>query len=148
MTDANERLLKSVAVVTGAGSGLGRALAQGLAARGVRVAAFGRRLEPLQETAAGHAGILLIACDVSDPLALTGAFAQAGHDLPQGSSAIEFAEIIQGYLKNPVSYAALRLSSRAEFEASLNWDAWGRRVHDLFEERLASGMLSDMSSRT
>ena len=74
MTDANERLLKSVAVVTGAGSGLGRALAQGLAARGVRVAAFGRRLEPLQETAAGHAGILPIACDVSDPLALTGAF--------------------------------------------------------------------------
>ncbi len=35
MTDANERLLKSVAVVTGAGSGLGRALARGLAARGV-----------------------------------------------------------------------------------------------------------------
>jgi len=71
-----------------------------------------------------------------------------GHDLPQGSSATEFAKIIQGYLKNPASYAALRLSSRAEFEASLNWDAWGRRVHDLFEERLASGMLSDMPSRT
>ena len=71
-----------------------------------------------------------------------------GHDLPQGSSATEFAKIIQGYLKNPASYAALRLSSRAEFEASLNWDAWGRRVHDLFEERLASGMLSEMPSRT
>ena len=81
MTDANERLLKSVAVVTGAGSGLGRALAQGLAARGVRVAAFGRRLEPLQETAAGHAGILPIACDVSDPLALTEAFAQVRAEL-------------------------------------------------------------------
>ena len=81
MTDANERLLKSVAVVTGAGSGLGRALARGLAARGVRVAAFGRRLEPLQETAVGHAGILPIACDVSDPLALTGAFAQVRAEL-------------------------------------------------------------------
>lgn len=75
-TEADGRLLKSVAVVTGAGTGLGRALARGLAARGVKVAALGRRLEPLQETAAGHEDILPVVCDVSDPLALDAAFAE------------------------------------------------------------------------
>ena len=41
-----------VAIVTGAGSGFGRAIALELAALGARVTACGRRLEPLQETAA------------------------------------------------------------------------------------------------
>jgi 3-oxoacyl-[acyl-carrier protein] reductase len=40
-----------VAVVTGAGSGIGRATALALAARGLDVCCAGRRLEPLQETA-------------------------------------------------------------------------------------------------
>lgn len=68
-----------------------------------------------------------------------------GHDLPQGSGAAEFVQVIQGYLEDPASYAALRLSSRADFEANLNWDAWGRSVHDVFEARLASGAFSDQS---
>jgi NAD(P)-dependent dehydrogenase (short-subunit alcohol dehydrogenase family) len=38
------------AVVTGAGSGVGRAAAQALAARGLHVVCVGRRLEPLRET--------------------------------------------------------------------------------------------------
>jgi len=76
MTEANGRLLESVALVTGAGAGLGRAMARGLAARGLRVAALGRRLGPLQETAAGHPGILPLVCDVSDPLALEAGFAE------------------------------------------------------------------------
>jgi NAD(P)-dependent dehydrogenase (short-subunit alcohol dehydrogenase family) len=40
------------AVVTGAGSGIGRATAQALAARGLSVFCVGRRPEPLRETAA------------------------------------------------------------------------------------------------
>jgi NAD(P)-dependent dehydrogenase (short-subunit alcohol dehydrogenase family) len=76
MSDADERLLESVAVVTGAGSGLGRALARGLAARGVKVAALGRRLAALEETAAGHDRIVPIACDVSDAAALEAAFSE------------------------------------------------------------------------
>lgn len=41
---------KTVAVVTGAGNGLGRALAVELVSRGVRVAGFGRRSEMLEQT--------------------------------------------------------------------------------------------------
>ncbi|MCV2893400.1 glycosyltransferase family 4 protein [Lentibacter sp. XHP0401] len=60
-----------------------------------------------------------------------------GHDLPQGAGSAEFSAIIQGYLEAPESYAALRRSSRMDFEERLNWDTWGKTVHDLFEARLS-----------
>ena len=41
----------AVVVLTGAGSGIGRGIAIGLASRGARLALVGRRVEPLQETA-------------------------------------------------------------------------------------------------
>ncbi|WP_354700914.1 putative 2,4-dienoyl-CoA reductase [Paraconexibacter sp. AEG42_29] len=41
-----------VAIVTGGGSGIGRATALELASLGMRVAVFGRRVEPLEETCA------------------------------------------------------------------------------------------------
>ncbi|QPZ37444.1 SDR family oxidoreductase [Paramicrobacterium chengjingii] len=56
-----------VAVVTGAGSGIGRASAQSLLAAGFRVALVGRREQPLFETAAGTPDALIIPADVSDP---------------------------------------------------------------------------------
>jgi NAD(P)-dependent dehydrogenase (short-subunit alcohol dehydrogenase family) len=58
-----------IAVVTGAGSGIGRASALALLAGGYSVALAGRRAEPLEETAGmakgGHA--LVVPTDVSDP---------------------------------------------------------------------------------
>ncbi|MFB9568990.1 SDR family oxidoreductase, partial [Saccharopolyspora hordei] len=55
------------AVVTGAGSGLGREIARALLDAGYRVALAGRRPEPLQETARGAATALAVPTDVGDP---------------------------------------------------------------------------------
>src|SRR5258706_12273039 len=61
--------MKKTAVVTGAGSGVGRAIALKLAEQGWRVAILGRRAEPLQETvrlASPHASRLTAhVCNVS-----------------------------------------------------------------------------------
>ena len=65
----------STAVVTGAGSGVGRAVALRFAAEGWRVALVGRRPEPLTETAAAVAAddgrVGVFPCDVSAPEAVT-----------------------------------------------------------------------------
>ena len=62
------------ALVTGAGSGVGQAVAQTLHCRGLQVALVGRQLEKLQETAKLLGGpserVLIEACDVSDRKAL------------------------------------------------------------------------------
>ena len=60
-----------IALVTGGGSGLGRALARGLAAQGFTVAITGRRAEALEETATGHPTILPLPLDMGDARAVT-----------------------------------------------------------------------------
>lgn len=66
-----DRVAGRTAVVTGAGNGLGRAIALGLAARGARVVAVGRtreRLEAVAAEAAALSGSMRVAtADVSDP---------------------------------------------------------------------------------
>lgn len=56
-----------VAVVTGAGSGIGRAVARLLLADGYAVALAGRREQQLAETADGHPNALPVTCDVTRP---------------------------------------------------------------------------------
>lgn len=62
----NSRLKNKIAIVTGAGSGIGRACAVALAREGARVAVVGRRKDRLEKAAAEAGGsALLIAADVS-----------------------------------------------------------------------------------
>ena len=70
-----------VAIVTGAGSGIGRATARTFLTAGYSVALAGRRAEALQGTldqagAAAERG-LAVPCDVTDPAAVADLFAQA-----------------------------------------------------------------------
>jgi NAD(P)-dependent dehydrogenase (short-subunit alcohol dehydrogenase family) len=65
-----------VAIVTGAGSGIGRAVAIMLARNGYSVVLAGRRKSELEKTAseAGSAKTLTVATDVTDPVSVKGLF--------------------------------------------------------------------------
>jgi NAD(P)-dependent dehydrogenase (short-subunit alcohol dehydrogenase family) len=70
--------MNKIAIVTGAGSGIGRACALALLAEGWTVGLLGRRADALQETAsaAGDAAsrTLALPCDVADDVAVAAAF--------------------------------------------------------------------------
>ncbi|MBD3678757.1 MAG: SDR family oxidoreductase [Rhodobacteraceae bacterium] len=64
-------------IITGAGSGVGKATAQAFLDAGWRVGFVGRRAEALEEAAAGHANALILACDVRDEASVAAAFGKA-----------------------------------------------------------------------
>lgn len=72
--------MSKIAIVTGAGSGIGQACAVGLLKEGWQVALFGRRADALQSTvaAAGEAGTAAFAvpCDVAKEEEVVAAFAK------------------------------------------------------------------------
>jgi NAD(P)-dependent dehydrogenase (short-subunit alcohol dehydrogenase family) len=98
-------------VVTGAGSGLGRAAARLLASRGASVILIGRRLEALRETLPGGAQVALDHGDDSALEAfargcppLDGMFLNAGSLLPgsvEDSPAAAFDAMIRANLRGP-----------------------------------------------
>ncbi len=69
---------EKIALVTGAGTGVGRAVAHGLIQAGYTVALAGRRREPLDETASDfpRERTLVVAADVTDPASVRTMFAQ------------------------------------------------------------------------
>src|SRR5688572_23869915 len=68
-----------VAIVTGAGSGIGRAVALGMVAEGYLIVLAGRRSDALEKTAAEAASgrTLVVATDVTDPGSVTRLFDRA-----------------------------------------------------------------------
>lgn len=59
-----------------------------------------------------------------------------GFMLPLGATGADYARVIAGVYRDDARYAALVQSSRAAFDARLNWDAWGGAVANI-----ARGML-------
>jgi len=66
-----------VALVTGAGSGIGRAVALALAGEGYSVVVAGRRRDPLEPPAAAGSRMLAVPTDVTDPAAVSALFGRA-----------------------------------------------------------------------
>ena len=64
-------------IITGAGSGVGRACAETFLESGWRVGLVGRRRDALEETAQDRAGALVLPCDVTDETAVEDTFAAA-----------------------------------------------------------------------
>lgn len=67
-------------LITGGGTGIGRALAEEATQRGARVAICGRRSEPLEEVAAATGAVPLV-CDVADQGAVEAMVAAASEAL-------------------------------------------------------------------
>ncbi len=67
--------MSGIAIITGAGSGIGRAVARELGAHGWRVALAGRRAEALEETAQGLPEALVHPADLTDPARVDALFA-------------------------------------------------------------------------
>ena len=69
---------QKVAIVTGAGTGIGKAVSLALAKDGYAVVLAGRRADKLDETAkeAGNARTLSVPTDVSDPESIKALFAR------------------------------------------------------------------------
>jgi NAD(P)-dependent dehydrogenase (short-subunit alcohol dehydrogenase family) len=68
--------MEKTAIVTGAGSGIGRAVAKTLLEAGYRVALAGRRREQLEETAEGSGdAVLVVPTDVTDENSVAALFA-------------------------------------------------------------------------
>ncbi len=63
------------ALVTGAGTGIGRAVARALLDAGFGVTLAGRRRQPLEEAAAGHPDALVVTADVTDAIRVEELFA-------------------------------------------------------------------------
>lgn len=64
-------------IITGGGSGIGRATARRFLDGGWRVGLIGRRADALRDTAAGNPDALILPCDVTDPAAVDHVFATA-----------------------------------------------------------------------
>lgn len=108
---------KSIAI-TGAGTGLGRAIARRLAADGHRLALLGRRLAKVQAVADEIGGnALALSCDVTDEESVDEAFVAIAQWSPRIDVLINNAAVVEPHL--------VRGSSNALLEAMLDTNLAG-----------------------
>jgi uncharacterized oxidoreductase len=82
-------------LITGGGTGIGRALAEALHARGNQIIITGRREAPLKAVADANPGMAWAALDVADPAAIRAFAAQVVKDHPALNVVINNAGIMQ-----------------------------------------------------
>ena len=126
-------------LITGAGSGIGRATARKFIDAGWRVALLGRRAEPLRETA-GPSQSLILPADVSDPAQVDATFAtlksawgqldvlfnNAGMSAP--AAPIDEIPVDQWLAVNNVNITGMFLCARAAFGLMRHQSPMGGRI--------------------
>jgi len=127
-------------LITGAGSGIGRATAHNFLNAGWRVGLIGRRRAALEDTAAGHSGAFVLPCDVTVPQEVDDTFAKAAADWGRidalfnnaGASlpATLIDEISVGEWLNVsnVNITGMFLCARAAFRQMRRQDPMGGRI--------------------
>ena len=127
-------------LITGAGSGIGRATAQAFLSAGWRVGLIGRRADALFETAAGNAAALVLPCDVTQPAEVDAAFAEsvaawgcldalfnnAGISAP--AATIDEISVDQWLAVSQVNITAMFLCARAAFGQMRRQNPQGGRI--------------------
>ncbi|MBU1345542.1 MAG: SDR family NAD(P)-dependent oxidoreductase [Alphaproteobacteria bacterium] len=82
-------------LITGGGTGIGRAFAEALHARGARVIIAGRTEKTLAQVCTAHPGMAYAVLDVADPAAITAFAARVAADHPDLNTVISNAGIMQ-----------------------------------------------------
>ena len=124
-----------IILITGAGSGIGRATARAFLAAGWSVALMGRRLEALEETAAGQPALLLPA-DVTQAAKVEAAFAKlprldvlfnnAGISAP--AATIDEISVEQWLAVSNTNITGMFLCARAAFKLMRHQTPRGGRI--------------------
>ena len=127
-------------LITGAGSGIGRATAQAFLSAGWRVGLIGRRADALRETAAGNAAAMVLPCDVTQPAEVDAAFAQAvaawgcldalfnNAGISAPAATIDEISVDQWLAVSQVNITAMFLCARAAFGQMRRQNPQGGRI--------------------
>jgi meso-butanediol dehydrogenase/(S,S)-butanediol dehydrogenase/diacetyl reductase len=125
-----------VVLVTGGGSGIGRAIARAFLDNGARVAVVGRRTDKLQETLEGYddARILAVTADVSDPADAAGVVA----------SVVDHFGQLDVFVNNAAMYASQQFTDLGADD----WDRFRSTNIDAFVHLTQKAATSSRSGRS
>ncbi|WP_134678678.1 SDR family oxidoreductase [Paracoccus ravus] len=127
-------------LITGGGSGVGRATARRFLAEGWNVGLIGRREDALHETAEGNPNALILPCDVTDEAQVDAAFARAvevwgrldvlfnNAGAVLISTLIDEIPVAEWRRVTDVNITGMFLSARAAFRQMRNQDPMGGRI--------------------